>query len=115
MLYRINHATTYNYTEPVTLCHNVVHLTPRHGAHQTCQRSQILVAPLPVVLLQEMDYFGNAILFFTIQEPHPKLTVTAHHLVDVVAPVLPEPTDTMPWEETAAHVRQDHSTEGLDA
>src|ERR1700680_4934700 len=111
MLYRINHATTYNYSEPVTLCHNLLHLTPRHGPYQTCQRAQILVAPLPVVLVQETDYFGNATLFFTIQEPHPKLTVTAQHLVDVVAPLLPEAAQTSPWEEVAANLRKDHSAE----
>jgi transglutaminase-like putative cysteine protease len=115
MLYRINHSTTYHYGEPVTLCHNLVHLTPRHGPNQTCQRSQILVAPLPVVLVQEVDYFGNATLFFTIQEPHPKLTVTAHHLVEVTPPILPEPAQTIPWDQAAPQVRQDHSPEGLDA
>jgi transglutaminase-like putative cysteine protease len=115
MLYRINHATTYHYSEPVTLCHNLLHLTPRHGPNQTCQRSQILVAPLPVVLLQEVDYFGNATLFFTIQGPHPKLTVTAHHLVEVTPPALPEAAGTIPWDQVAAQVRQDHGPEGLDA
>jgi transglutaminase-like putative cysteine protease len=115
MLYRINHATTYHYSEPVTLCHNLVHLTPRHGPNQTCQRSQILVTPLPVVLLQEIDYFGNATLFFTIQEPHPKLTVTAQHLVEVIAPALPDATCTIPWEQAASQVARDHSPEGLDA
>jgi transglutaminase-like putative cysteine protease len=115
MLYRINHATTYTYSEPVTLCHNLVHLTPRHGPLQTCQRAQILVAPLPVVLLQQIDYFGNATLFFTIQEPHPKLTVTAQHLVDVSAPTFPSAAQTLSWEQVAERVRQDRSAEGLDA
>jgi transglutaminase-like putative cysteine protease len=115
MLYRINHATTYVYSEPVTLCHNLVHLTPRHGAHQTCQRSQILVAPFPVILLQETDYFGNATLFFSIQERHPKLTVTAQHLVEVTPRLLPEAAQTIAWDQAVFQIRQEHSAEGLDA
>src|ERR1700730_6681192 len=111
MLYRINHATTYIYSEPVTLCHNLLHLTPRQGPNQTCQRAQILVAPLPVVLVQETDYFGNATLFFTIQEPHPKLTVTAHHLVEVTPPILPEAARTIARDQAATQGRQTHGTE----
>ena len=29
MRYRIVHRTAYEYEEPVTLCHNETHLTPR--------------------------------------------------------------------------------------
>src|SRR5437588_9398511 len=112
MLYRINHTTTYHYSEPVTLCHNLLHLTPRRGPYQSCQSSEILVAPVPVILVHETDYFGNPSLFFTIQEPHPKLTVTASHLVDVAPPLLPEAAQTMPWEQAVVQVRRDHSAEG---
>ena len=115
MLYRINHSTTYLYSEPVTLCHNLLHLSPRQGPNQTCQRSQILVAPVPGVLLQETDYFGNATLFFTIQEPHPKLTVTAQHFIDITPPLLPRAGHSIRWEQAASTLRQDHGAEGLDA
>src|SRR5579871_1157576 len=115
MLYRIHHTTTYLYSEPVTLCHNLLHLNPRRGPNQTCQRSQILVAPFPGVLLQDTDYFGNATLFFTIQEPHTKLTITAQHTIDVVPPMLPETSQSMAWEQAVSALRQDHSPDGIDA
>jgi transglutaminase-like putative cysteine protease len=115
MLYRVNHTTKYHYREPVTLCHNLVHLTPRQAPRQSLRRSQILVNPLPGVLVQEVDYFGNATLFFTIQEPHPELTVTANHLVEISQAPAQEAAATMPWDEAAARVAQDHSKEGLDA
>ena len=28
MIYRVTHTTTYRYSKPVSLCHNLVHLTP---------------------------------------------------------------------------------------
>jgi transglutaminase-like putative cysteine protease len=115
MLYRINHTTTYLYSEPVTLCHNLLHLNPRRGPGQTCQRSQILVSPFPGVLLQDSDYFGNTTLFFTIQEPHPKLTITAQHTVDVIPPALPDASQTVPWDQAVTTIRQDHGPEGIDA
>jgi len=65
--------------------------------------------------LQETDYFGNATLFFTIQEPHPKLSVTAQNLVEVTPPILTPPDQTIAWELAAANVSQNLSTEGLDA
>ncbi len=114
-LYRINHATIYTYNEPVTLCHNLVHLTPRQGDRQMLRRSQILVTPLPGVLLQETDYFGNPTLFFSIQEPHPKLTVTAHHLVEVKPPASTEAAATIAWDQAVTSFREDRTPEGLDA
>ena len=34
MNYQVSHTTTYEYTEPVALCQNLAHLTPRPLDHQ---------------------------------------------------------------------------------
>ncbi len=40
MNYRVIHATTYRYSKPVSLGHNLVHLTPRTDGRQTCLHSR---------------------------------------------------------------------------
>ena len=117
MLYRVNHTTKYHYSEPVTLCHNLVAPDSRaRGPRQTLPAFADLWWPLcPVVLVQEVDYFGNATLFFTIQEPHPKLTVTANHLVDITPPAGPTVGQACRGTRRSLRVVQDHSPEGLDA
>jgi transglutaminase-like putative cysteine protease len=94
--YRITHVTTYEYTEPVSLCHNVAHLIPRVCEHQRAERSSLTIAPDPAVIEERVDYFGNPVHFFTIQEPHRKLTVGVEHRVDVMPKLVP--TTSSGWE-----------------
>ena len=68
MLYSVTHTTTYHYTDPVSLCHNLVHLRPRSASRQTCHHSSMVVQPEPRVVQHHHDYFGNPIALFTIQE-----------------------------------------------
>lgn len=115
MLYRITHTTTYRYSEPVSLCQNLAHLTPRNAPTQHCRHTEITIEPEPAVMSDRIDYFGNCATFFTIQEPHRSLVATATHLVDVVPTPVPPADDTLPWEEVAARLNQDLSREVLDA
>ncbi len=85
MIYSVTHTTTYVYSQPVSLCHNLVHLTPRTTYRQTCIVTSLEVAPRPAVESAHVDFFGNTAHFLTIQEPHKCLTLTARHMVEVRA------------------------------
>jgi transglutaminase-like putative cysteine protease len=115
MIYRITHHTTYVYSEPVSLCHNLGHLTPRNGSRQSCLHSRLLVSPVPAVTSESVDYFGNRMTFFTIQEPHRELTVSAHQVTEVWPFDAPAPSATPPWEVVRDLLRGDTSAAGLDA
>jgi transglutaminase-like putative cysteine protease len=106
MLYAVTHTTTYEYAEPVSLCHNLVHLRPRQAPGQTCHSSHLRVKPEPRALQQLHDYFGNPISLFAIQEPHRKLQITVHHRVDV-DPIEVALGGTVPWESVREAVRAD--------
>jgi transglutaminase-like putative cysteine protease len=118
MKYRICHTTTYAYSEPVSLCHNLVHVTPRPTARQHCLRDEVLVQPEPDVLQRQIDYFGNITHFFTIQEPHKQLTIISQNLTEVFpAPALML-EGTPAWESAVQALRPDgesRSAEVLDA
>jgi transglutaminase-like putative cysteine protease len=115
MLYRIRHTTTYDYTEPVSLCLNLAHLTPRNTPAQHCRQSALSIAPDVAVLSNRIDYFGNGATFFTVQEPHSQLTVLATHVVDVAASAAHVPAQSPPWEEVARALGTDLAPDVLDA
>lgn len=115
MTYRVTHTTTYDYRAPVSLCQNLVHLTPRDTPRQTCLQSQLLVSPLPAVSTARLDFFGNPVTFFAIQEPHEKFTVTAESVIQLARVANPEPADTPPWEKVGELLAGDRSPQSLEA
>ena len=98
MKYRISHQTRYQYAEPVSLCHSVVHLKPRQGPYQRCLLSQLRVDPWPAVNREHEDFFGNRVNYFSIQQPHEALAVTAVSEVEVMRPNIPDLSRTPAWE-----------------
>jgi len=100
MRFRINHLTRYTYAEPVSLCHSILHLKPRHQGPlgQHCATSQLRIDPWPAVNREHEDFFGNRVNYFSIQQSHAYLEVTAVSEVDVTVPELPDPATTLPWE-----------------
>ena len=115
MRYKISHTTTYSYSESVPLCHNEVHLAPRDSNRQNCLTSKLLVKPHPATMGKGLDYFGNHVSYFTVQEGHHKLSVTAVSKVEVLPPELPDPLSTPPWEQVRDTLRCDTQREHLAA
>jgi transglutaminase-like putative cysteine protease len=74
-----------------------------------------LIKPQPTVLERRIDYFGNHVTSFAIQEPHTKLVVTAVSKVHV-APLAPiAPDETASWETVRDHLRSPQSARNLEA
>lgn len=113
--YRITHSTTYDYSEPVSLCQNVAHLTPRACPRQAAEGSVLTIAPDPAVIEERVDYFGNPVTYFTIQESHKELTVTVSHTITVGPEAPPDPAETPAWEAVRDRLPHDRSAAWLDA
>lgn len=75
MRYRVSHQTRYDYSEPVTLCHNEVRMTPATAGGQHCERCDIVIEPEPSVRHERVDYFGNRVVYFDVEQPHAHLSV----------------------------------------
>ena len=98
MKYRVVHQTEYRYGASVSLCHNLVHLRPRNLATQQCLGHRLQIDPLPMDLAEHEDFFGNHVSYFSIQQPHEVLTVTAtSEMLLEPASQLPLGED-MPWD-----------------
>lgn len=77
MKYRITHKTLYSYSEPVSTCRNEACLLPRDSHQQRCLTSRLEIDPAPADLRERLDFFGNRVSHFAIQQPHKRLQVTA--------------------------------------
>jgi len=99
MRYRIRHVTSYDYSAPVSYGFSLAHLTPRETRYQRCLRWRFEVTPTPQNIAHRNDFFGNAISYFSIEQAHRDLTITATSEVETVASRRAGgENDTLPWE-----------------
>ncbi|MDX1812257.1 MAG: transglutaminase family protein [Gammaproteobacteria bacterium] len=115
MNYRVIHITEYEYSGTVGLCHNEARLKPRNLPHQTCLNSRVVVNPAPVDYHERTDFFGNIVSFFSVQQPHEKLTIIATSEVSIS----PERDlfgsgNNQSWEQVVKYLREVRSGEILD-
>ena len=112
---RATHSTTYLYSDPVSICHTEVHLSPRSDAHQRVIEHHLSVHPIPDFLSGRKDYFGNDVAYFSTHEPHQTLTIVAESLVEIHHDGPLELCLTPSWEEARATVHQHVDEPSLDA
>jgi transglutaminase-like putative cysteine protease len=115
MIYQVVHRTTYKYKYPVAFGNHVACLTPRTLERHRCLRNELRITPPPSVHSVRVDYYGNLLSFFTIQEPHKQLVVEARSEVAVDGDRQRVPADSPPWEEAARLLAADHSAAALEA
>jgi transglutaminase-like putative cysteine protease len=113
MRYHITHVTTYAYAEPVSLCQNVAHLAPRPSRRQAAEAPVLSITPDPAVIEDRVDYFGNPVCYFTVQEPHRELTVCVEHRVEVTPE--PVPAEMAAWEAVRDRLHTERAAAWLDA
>jgi transglutaminase-like putative cysteine protease len=73
------------------------------------------IQPQPAMCVERKDYFGNKLIFFTIQEPHKDLVVEARSEVKVAENQPWPPRNEIAWEEVVRLLPFDLSHEGLEA
>jgi len=115
MIYKIIHRTTYKYIYPVSVGNHVACLKPRSFLHNQLVHNTLHIHPTPNTFTERVDYFGNLLCFFTVQEPHRELIVEAKSEVLKNGNVVRNDTPSPPWEESTAALANDPSPEGLDA
>jgi transglutaminase-like putative cysteine protease len=113
--YQVTHRTIYRYSAPVSHCHNKAHLILRDHLFQKSLEPQIRITPTPSVNSRRVDFFGNTVLFFTVQTPHAELEVEVKTEVDVTNRIYPKPSATMPWDQIRRLVHSDLTIQGLEA
>jgi transglutaminase-like putative cysteine protease len=115
MRYLVRHTTSYEYSEPVSICHNEARLVPRQTPYQRPLASRLVVEPSTPTLTPDTDYFGNVVHFFTLEEAHIRLAVSAISEVDLTPFEPPALMLSPAWNGVRDRVRRDRSPEGLRA
>lgn len=114
MTYNITHRTLYEYAAPVTVSQHVTRLEPRSQGGQECERFSLKVFPEPTLRKSRLDYFGNRLCFFTLQEVHSRLEIITHSRVAVSARKLPPADSTPPWRQVVNLFRDPVSPEVVE-
>lgn len=112
--YNITHKTEYSYSFPAGVSAHLAHLHPRISDLQTCHRFDLDIFPRPTDLTHGMDYYGNHTHYFSIQELHESLVVTATSDVTVQPQFVPDAPSTATCQQVRKFIAaQPPETNGL--
>jgi transglutaminase-like putative cysteine protease len=76
---------------------------------------ELNIQPAPSSITERIDYFGNTLYFFAVQEPHKELIVEARSEVKVADVAESRPQDSPTWEDAVRLLANDRSPAALDA
>jgi transglutaminase-like putative cysteine protease len=111
--YRVVHRTEYLYDSEVFSSYGELYLLPRDVPGQVCTWSDVLIEPGPHDFRERSDFYGNRVAYFTVLEPHTRLSVTAESVVDVTREAtLPVPVDG-PWETVRERLHLDPAVDAV--
>lgn len=84
--YQVRHVTRYSYTQDVTASYGRVASHPRATAHQRVLGDEVAVDPVPAVMTERLDVFGNHTHYIEVRAPHRRLEVSKTAVVEVDRP-----------------------------
>ena len=116
MLLEITHDTHYSYDPNVEIAQHFAHLKPVSMSSQQVLKTEIQVNPKPAWTEENIDNYGNVCTFFSLQNRHNELSITAKSLIQTNAdtPLGPKPAQTPAWELVREYFRY-HSNTQWDA
>jgi transglutaminase-like putative cysteine protease len=105
--YRITHSTLYQYSQLVGLCQNEARLQPRNFWRQQCLSCRYDISPEPSDFHERIDFFGNHVTYFAVQQAHQRLVVTAISEVMVFPrKSTDEMANTLAWEQVRDQLQE---------
>ena len=111
MLLEITHDTHYTYDPSVEIAQHFAHLKPADLETQRVLNSEILVSPKPAWSEENRDSYGNVCTFFSLQNRHNELFISAKSLIETSnVDCGPKPLETPPWELVREHFRYHSNT-----
>ncbi len=96
----ITHETRYDYHPAVETAQHIACLRPRHDHGQELLAYAMQIEPSPSQCIDQVDAYGNARCFFSLQTLHPTLKVCARSKVKTIA--VKQQVSHRSWHEQAA-------------
>lgn len=81
MIFDLWHKTKYSYENGASFCHNITTLKPRSFDGQKLLEYNLEITPTPTDISERLDFFGNTVTRFSIQQNHKELIVIARSKV----------------------------------
>ena len=81
MIFDLWHKTKYSYENGASFCHNITTLKPKNFKGQTVLEYALEISPTPTDISERIDFFGNTVTRFSIQQNHEELIVIARSKV----------------------------------
>lgn len=81
MIFDLWHKTKYSYENGASFCHNITTLKPRSFKGQELLEYSLEINPTPTDISERLDFFGNTVTRFSIQQNHKELIVIARSKV----------------------------------
>jgi transglutaminase-like putative cysteine protease len=105
--YRITHSTLYQYSQLVGLCQNEARLQPRDFWRQQCLSCRFDISPEPSDFNERIDFFGNHVAYFAIQQAHQRLMVTVISEVTVFPRQSQDDlANSLTWEQVRSQLQE---------
>ncbi len=107
MKFQLRHTTRYEYSSSASLSHNEARILPRNLAWQHCSNAQVEISPAPVRMRERTDFFGNRVVYFSLEALHDELQVSVTSEIET----RPRPTQdffsTIAWEQAVRDTMAD--------
>jgi len=81
MIFDLWHKTKYSYENGASFCHNITTLKPKSFKGQNVLEYALEISPEPTDISERLDFFGNTVTRFSIQQSHEELVVIARSKV----------------------------------
>lgn len=106
MKYRVRHYTEYDYQDAASACYNRLCLTPNNSEQQQCINSEVLITPIPDEINYRNDFFGNQLIFFSLNQEHKKLRININSVVTVEGRPHADLafSSMIPWKDVHQHL-----------
>lgn len=108
IIYETIHTTTYSYNPKASVSFNELRLQPRVCPFQVLLKHAIDIQPHPSNLVERIDFFGNPLTFFSIEEMHEQLKITATNTVALSHPNENSRSSLQSWEAVVDQLQREN-------
>ncbi len=112
--YIVTHVSRYDYEETVSLCQNLALMEPQDSSIQTVRSFQLQCDPMPAIRERRKDYFGNAVHYFSVEQPHSHIEFVSTTDLFTEDPAPLELASTPPHELVRDQIRRALHPEELE-
>ena len=112
MLLEIIHDTHYSYDPNVEIAQHYAHLKPAITGTQVVINSNVVIEPKPAWQEERVDSYGNICTFFSLENRHSELLISAKSVVETKQnpQIGPTPLETPHWEDVREYFRYHSKT-----